>query len=32
MFGLFLIGALALSAFTALTPQEWKELADKMEG
>lgn len=31
MFALFIIGALALSAFTALTPEEWEQIGKGIE-
>ncbi len=31
MFALFIIGALALSAFTALTPEEWERIGKGLE-
>jgi len=31
MMTLFVIGALALNVWTALSPEEWSELADKMD-
>lgn len=31
MFALFVIGALALSAFTALTPEEWEQIGKELD-
>lgn len=31
MFALFVIGALALSAFTALTPEEWERIGKELD-
>lgn len=31
MFALFVIGALALSTFTALTPEEWERIGKELD-
>lgn len=31
MFALFVIGSLALSAFTALTPEEWERIGKELD-